>query len=247
VPGGIYYVALHGNGGQEIFPADADRAKFMELLVPARLSARAQIIAFCLATCDARLVVQISDVPVGRLVQRVATRYSRYVHLKYGTTGYLFQHPYRAHVLDGTRDLLEVVRHAHLAGIDAGLADSLEAYPWSSHRAYLEIEALEWLTREPVLNLLGPTQAERAEAYRKLMTAEGPEGASSADRFFRVAAPTLDPAAGTSHHGTGHRGGRAQDVHRSPEVVFGVARAAARPHAGAHRVARHPEPHCDTY
>lgn len=247
VPGGVYYVALHGNGGQEIFPDDPDRAKFMELLANARLTARAHIIAFCLARCDARLVVRISDVPVGRLVQRVATRYSRYIHLKYGTTGYLFQHPYRAHLLDGTRDLLEVVRHAHLAATDAGLAQSLDEYRWSSHRAYLELEAVEWLTREPVLNLLGGTPAECAAAYRKLMAGDGPEGASSSERFFRLAAPTLDPAAGTSHDGSGHRGGRAQDVHRPSEAVLGLARTAARSHAGAHRLARDPEPHRDTH
>jgi putative transposase len=114
-PGGIHYVVLFGNGGQEIFQDDADKQNFMDLLSVAQARCNAQVLAFCLGRRDARLVVRVADVPVGRLVQRVATQHSRNNHAKYATAGYLFQHPYRAYLLEGTTHLLAIVRHVHLA------------------------------------------------------------------------------------------------------------------------------------
>ena len=152
--GGVHYVVLFGNGGQEIFQDDADKENFTELLSVARSRCNAEIFAFCLTRRDARLVVRVSDVPVGRLVQRVATQYSRNNHAKYGTAGYLFQHPYRAYLLEGTAHLLDIVRHVHLAPLDMNVTEDLDSYRWCSHRAYLGLEPPDWLNLTPVRELL---------------------------------------------------------------------------------------------
>ena len=154
-PGGIHYVVLFGNGGQEIFQDDADRQNFIELLAVARARCNAEVFAYCLTRREARLVVRVSDVPVGRLVQRVATQYSRNNHAKYATAGYLFQHPYRAYLLEGTAHLLDIVRHVHRAPLEMGVTEDLDEYRWCSHRAYLGLESPQWLNRVPVLELLG--------------------------------------------------------------------------------------------
>jgi len=155
-PGGIHYVVLFGNGGQEIFLDDADRQNFLDLLSVAQARCNAQIFAYFLGRRDARLVVRVADVPVGRLVQRVATQYSRNNHAKYATAGYLFQHPYRAYLLDGTAHLLDIVRHVHLAPLEMQITDDLDGYRWCSHRAYLGLETVDWLHQEPVRELLRP-------------------------------------------------------------------------------------------
>jgi len=154
-PGGIHYVVLFGNGGQEIFQDDADRQNFIELLAVARARCNAEVFAYCLTRREARLVVRVSDVPVGRLVQRIATQYSRNNHAKYATAGYLFQHPYRAYLLEGTAHLLDIVRHVHRAPLEMGVTEDPDEYRWCSHRAYLGLESPEWLNRVPVLELLG--------------------------------------------------------------------------------------------
>jgi hypothetical protein len=176
-PGGIHYVVLFGNGGQEIFQDDADKQYFIELLAVARARCNAEIFAFCLTRRDARLVVRVSDVPVGRLVQRVATQHSRNNHAKYATAGYLFQHPYRAYLLEGTTHLLEIMRHVHLAPLEMGVTADLEGYRWCSHRAYLELETLDWLNQGPVRELLaGGEGAAGAPAIAVPVTASGMPG-----------------------------------------------------------------------
>jgi len=181
-PGGIHYVVLFGNGGQEIFQDDADRQNFIELLAVARARCNAEVFAFCLTRREARLVVRVSDVPVGRLVQRVATQYSRNNHAKYATAGYLFQHPYRAYLLEGTAHLLDIVRHVHRAPLEMGVTEDLDGYRWCSHRAYLGLETPEWLNRVPVLELLGADTA--ASVTRAASEARGENDLTQAYRRF---------------------------------------------------------------
>jgi hypothetical protein len=173
-PGGIHYVVLFGNGGQEIFLDDADRQNFLDLLSVAQARCNAQIFAFCLGRRDARLVVRVADVPVGRLVQRVATQYSRNNHAKYATAGYLFQHPYRAYLLEGTAHLLDIVRHVHLAPSEMGISEDLDGYRWCSHRAYLGHESLDWLQQGPVRELLGQGGEQAQAEYSQFMSAQPP-------------------------------------------------------------------------
>ena len=193
-PGGIHYVVLFGNGGQEIFQDDADKQYFSELLAVARARCNAEIFAFCLTRRDARLVVRVSDVPVGRLVQRVATQYSRNNHAKYATAGYLFQHPYRAYLLEGTTHLLEIVRHVHLAPLEMGVTADLEGYRWCSHRAYLGLETLDWLNQGPVRELL---------AGREVAAVAGANGSGG----HAVGVPGPTPEASASVTGSAVAGG----------------------------------------
>ena len=197
-PGGIHYVVLFGNGGQEIFQDDADRQNFIELLAVARARCNAEVFAFCLTRREARLVVRVSDVPVGRLVQRVATQYSRNNHAKYTTAGYLFQHPYRAYLLEGTAHLLDIVRHVHRAPLEMGVTEDLDGYRWCSHRAYLGLETPEWLNRVPVLELLGTTSEAQAEngpiqAYQRFMS-EPQEAAGEVGAEVRPVAGEVETA-----------------------------------------------------
>jgi putative transposase len=223
-PGGIHYVVLFGNGGQEIFQDDADRQNFIELLAVARARCNAEVFAFCLTRREARLVVRVSDVPVGRLVQRVATQYSRNNHAKYATAGYLFQHPYRAYLLEGTAHLLDIVRHVHRAPLEMGVTEDLDGYRWCSHRAYLGLESPEWLNRVPVLELLG--------AFDR----SGSEGANAAEGKEPAAGGTIAADPGSAENSL------IQSYRRFMSVPEEVGEAAAADGAGADTVAEDSPP-----
>ena len=223
-PGGIHYVVLFGNGGQEIFQDDADRQNFIELLAVARARCNAEVFAFCLTRREARLVVRVSDVPVGRLVQRVATQYSRNNHAKYATAGYLFQHPYRAYLLEGTAHLLDIVRHVHRAPLEMGVTEDLDGYRWCSHRAYLGLESPEWLNRVPVLELLG--------AFDR----SGSEGANAAEGKEPAAGGTIAADPGSAENSL------IQSYRRFMSVPEEVGEAAAADGARADTVAEDSPP-----
>ncbi len=183
VPGGFYYVHLRGNGGEAIFHDTEDRYEFSRLVSKALRRSRAHIHGYCWMANNVRFAVEISDVPVGRLVQRIAAQHSRRIHRKLGRSGHLFERGYRTLVIDGEKFLPALVRHIHLMPVRSGLVADAADYAWSGHRAYLKLAKVPWLTTNVVMKMLGRGSRNALEAYRKFMT-EADE-AQDIERFER--------------------------------------------------------------
>lgn len=170
VPGGFYYVLLRGNGGEPIFHDTEDRYEFSRLVAHALRRSRAHMHAFCWMANHVRFAVQISDVPVGRLVQRIAAQHSRRIHRKLGRSGHLFERGYRALLIDGDKYLTALVRHIHLTPVRSGIVADAADYAWSGHRAYLKLAKVPWLTTNVVLKMLAQGGAgQPLDVYRKFM------------------------------------------------------------------------------
>lgn len=183
VPGGFYYVHLRGNGGEAIFHDTEDRYEFSRLVSKALRRSRAHVHGYCWMANNVRLAVEISDVPVGRLVQRIAAQHSRRLHRKLGRSGHLFERGYRALLIDGEKYLPALVRHIHLTAVRSGLVADAADHAWSGHRAYLKLAKVPWLTTNVVMKMLGRGSRDSIEAYRRFMS-EARE-AEDIDRFER--------------------------------------------------------------
>lgn len=176
LPGGLYHVMLRGNGGQDIFFAAADRARFLELLEEGVERFGHRVHGFCLMTNHVHLVLQAGAAPLSRAMQNLSFRHTRYVNAREKRIGHLFQGRYKALLVDAERYLLELVRYVHLNPLRAGLVDHPAAWPWSGHRAYLGEAALPWLTTDRVLGRFGGRLATARAAYRDFVAAGLGEG-----------------------------------------------------------------------
>ncbi len=126
VPYGYYHVTLRGNHRQAIFFRDSDRAT-LELIVAESLElVSARLHAYCWMTNHVHLLVQVSDVPLGRLILRIAGKYARIVQAAMKTTGHLFERRHHAVLVDSDRYLLTLVRYIHMNPVRAKLVDA----PW---------------------------------------------------------------------------------------------------------------------
>jgi putative transposase len=126
--------------------------------------------AFCWMTNHLHALVQIGEHPLGKVMQRIAMRYSRYRHRQLRTTGHLFERRHRAWLVEADRYFIALLRYIHLNPLAANMVDAAEDYPWSSHRAYLGEAGPAWLTTEFGLGLFGPTMESAHRAYRELMS-----------------------------------------------------------------------------
>jgi REP element-mobilizing transposase RayT len=169
VPGGVYHVILRGNHRQPIFHQPSDRAMLDGLVADslARFGARAH--AYCWMTNHVHLAVQVADAPLGRIMQRIASQYARRVQWRLPTTGHLFERRYHAILVDADAYLLQLTRYIHLNPVRAGLAADPADYPWSSHRAYLGLASVPWLSTEFALRMLGADVDAARTAYLKLI------------------------------------------------------------------------------
>jgi len=150
-PGAVYHVILRGNGGQDIFFARQDRARFYLLLQEGVEKFGHRIHALCCMTNHVHLAIQVADISLSKIMQNVSFRYTRYINKRKKRTGHLFQGRYKALLIDADSYLLELVRYIHLNPVRAGIVSKPDEYPWSGHRAYLGTEKIPWLTTEWVL------------------------------------------------------------------------------------------------
>lgn len=164
VPGAFYHVILRGNGKQDIFFEDQDRYRFYLLLQEGIERYHHQVHAFCLMTNHIHLVIQVTDIPLSRIMQNLSFRYTRWVNWRHNRSGHLFQGRYKAVLVDANSYLLELVRYVHLNPVRAKMVDVPDSYPWTSHQAYCSNDELPWLTTSTVLAMFS-NQSGAVQAY----------------------------------------------------------------------------------
>jgi REP element-mobilizing transposase RayT len=166
VAGAFYHVTLRGNHQQAIFRNAADRATLDAIVAEQLEKFEARLHAYCWMTNHLHLLVQVSDVPLGRPMQRISARYARWFQSTLPTTGHLFERRYHALVVDADSYLLEAVRYIHLNPVRAELVRDPNEYRWSSHGVYLGDRQEPWVTTDFVLGMLSPTLARARSVYR---------------------------------------------------------------------------------
>jgi REP element-mobilizing transposase RayT len=161
--GGIYLVSLIGDHGQAVFVDDSDRAALSNLLSQVIERYGAQVHAFKWLQDELLMILQVSAVPISRIVRHLASVHARRVNEKLGYKGKLFQRPHREILLEDPGSILEAFATVHGEPVSA----------WSSQRAYLGIEELPWLTKQTVLLLLSRDPGAQQAAHA-LLTAHPP-------------------------------------------------------------------------
>jgi putative transposase len=171
IDGGFYHVILRGNHREAIFFTSEDRDRFASLVAEVIDRFRMRVHAYCWMTNHVHLLMQVSEVPLGRAMMCIASRYARVTQKRRPTTGHLFERRYRAILVDADNYLLELIRYIHLNPVRADIVVDPEQYSWSSHRAYLHIQMTPWLTTDFALGLFGRELTQAREAYRRFVLA----------------------------------------------------------------------------
>lgn len=179
VAGGFYHVTLRGNHRQPIFNCDADREVLDDLVGEVTGALNARVHAYCWMSNHLHAVVQVGEVDLGRVMQRIATRYARYFQKRMETTGHLFERRYHAVLVTTDAHLLATVRYVHLNPLRSGLVADPAAYRWSGHRAYLGFRGPSWLDTAFILAMFDSDAACARSAYARFTAAEAASGSDN--------------------------------------------------------------------
>src|SRR6185295_6439746 len=183
-PGATYHVTLRGNHRQDIFFCATDRARMSELLADVLSSCDARLHGYCYMSNHLHAIIQVSDVPLGPIVQRIASPYARMTQARLDTTGHLFEKRYYPVLVDTDAYLLELLRYVHLNPVRARIVLDPSTYPWSSHHAYLGNRIEPWVTTDFALSLFNADRQRAIDAYRRFV--------AEAVRADRVRSPLED-------------------------------------------------------
>ena len=121
IEGGFYHLMLRGNGGSDIFFSDEDRAEFERLVAEGVTRFGHRIHAYCFMTNHVHLAMQTGAIPLSKIIQNLAFRYTRWVNKRQNRIGHLFQGRYKAIMVEADSYFLELVRYIHLNPVRAGL------------------------------------------------------------------------------------------------------------------------------
>ena len=154
---GFYHVILRGNGKQNLFETDKDRAAFMEAARSSFSRDSVTLIAWCLMDNHVHLII---DDPLDRIstaIQRVTSTYAMYFNHSFGHSGHVFEGRYGSVPIIDDEQLLAAVKYVHNNPLK-GMGITPDRYPWCSYSEYAS-GVSRFADIDMLLELLGGTQA----------------------------------------------------------------------------------------
>lgn len=131
---GIYHVMLRGVNRDAIFLEDADYERFLQSLAEAKEASGCLVLAYCLMTNHAHLVLRTTDEPIGSVVKRLGVRYAGWFNRKYGRVGHLFQDRFASVPVEDDGYFVTLLRYVWNNPVEAGVTTRADKYRWSSRR-----------------------------------------------------------------------------------------------------------------
>ena len=138
-PGLAYHVTQRGTNRERVFFTIADYKLYLELLRAELANAHVEVLAYCLMSNHAHLVVvpRAADA-LGVLFRRVHGRYAQYCNARRGRTGHLWQQRFFSCPMSESH-LWAGLRYVERNPCRAALVATPEQYRWSSAAAHLGI------------------------------------------------------------------------------------------------------------
>lgn len=133
-----------------------------------------RVSAFCLIPNHYHLLVQTPDANLSRCIRHIDGVYTQRYNRFHGYDGQLFRGHYKSVLVDERSYLLEVLRYIHRNPLKAGLSETLEGYPWSSHKGYIsKAKKWNWLHKRYVLSRFTGNKSLQLKMYRAYVKKEG--------------------------------------------------------------------------
>lgn len=132
---GYYHVFDRGNSKQIIFEDDSDRYRFLSDISDRFACHDVAVLAWCLMDNHFHLMVDDPYDNLSKAMQCALTAYAKYFNGKTGRTGHLFDNRYSRVAVESDTQAVQLLDYIHLNPVKGAL-DSLDAYRWSSFKAY---------------------------------------------------------------------------------------------------------------
>ena len=133
VAGRYYHLINRGNNRAQLFHDRADYVHFMMLLALAQSRIPLHVLAACLMPNHVHVVAKPEDdLALSRWTHWLFTTHARHYHMKYGTSGRVWQGRYKAFVIEDDAHLLTVIRYVERNPVRARLVDRAEDWEWGS-------------------------------------------------------------------------------------------------------------------
>ncbi|MGL5693745.1 MAG: ATP-binding protein [Peptostreptococcaceae bacterium] len=139
--GARYHITSRGNRRNDIYKDEEDFQVYLTILEEALQyyeKYNYKLISYCLMDNHIHLIIQTDIQPVGHLISRIHSIYTKYFNKKYNYIGHLFQDRYHLEIIESDAQLLETSRYVHLNPVKARIVEKPNEYKWSSYSMIME-------------------------------------------------------------------------------------------------------------
>lgn len=169
LPGIPQHVIQRGNNREPCFLAEQDYRRYLSELQATAEKFHCRIHAYVLMTNHVHLLMTpMREEGIGDTMQALGRRYVYYINKTYQRTGTLWEGRYKASLVDSEGYLLTGMRYIELNPVRAQMVSHPGEYKWSSHGANAQGREDALLSPHPLYTALGPSPADRQQAYREL-------------------------------------------------------------------------------
>lgn len=158
--GGLYHVTSRGDGREDIYRNDDDRAAWLDLLGQVCDRFNWRMHAWCQMTNHYHVVVETPEANLARGMRQFNGVYTQLVSRAHERVGHVFQGRYKAILVERDSYLLELARYVVLNPVRAGMVRGPRQWRWSSYRAMVgAVDAPPWLITDWTLGQFGQGRA----------------------------------------------------------------------------------------
>ena len=170
LPGYPHHVIQRGNNRQPIVLDETDRKMLYSLWLEESLRHKVAVNAYVLLDNHFHmLLTPPSDEAMSLMMQSVGRTYVRYFNKRHNRSGTLWEGRYKSSLVDSEAYLLTCMAYIDLNPVRAGLAESAEAFNWSSYK-HLSGQKIDKLVTPHALYWgLGNTPFAREAAYAEFV------------------------------------------------------------------------------
>ncbi len=169
-PGAFYHVFSRGNEKRVIFQDNQDYKQFLQLLEEAALRWELNIHAYALMDNHYHLVIETKSGMLSKPMRHINGVYTQYFNHRHDRVGHLFQGRFKALLIEKDSYLLTLSRYVHQNPAKAKLVEHPEEYPWSSYRAFLDLEPIPiWLNTQETLIEFGDSAQKQKYNYKRFV------------------------------------------------------------------------------
>jgi len=170
LPGYPHHVIQRGNNRQPIVLDETDRKMLYSLWLEESLRHKVAVNAYVLLDNHFHmLLTPPSDEAMSLMMQSVGRTYVRYFNKRHDRSGTLWEGRYKSSLLDSEAYLLTCMAYIDLNPVRAGVAESVEAFNWSSYKHLVGQRIDKLVTPHALYWGLGNTPFAREAAYAEFV------------------------------------------------------------------------------
>ncbi|OGO81997.1 MAG: hypothetical protein A2Y18_01390 [Clostridiales bacterium GWD2_32_19] len=163
----LYHVMARGNNGEYIIKDEQDKKHYIDIVKKYKERYQFKLYAYCLMDNHIHMLIEVSEVPLAKIMQGIQQVYTQHYNKKYKRTGHVFQQRYKAVVCNKDGYMLHLVKYIHYNPVKAKIEEGLD-YKWSSHREYTKGKGYH-TDIESVLKMISKNKTQAIKGYIEYM------------------------------------------------------------------------------